>query len=1046
MPFNEEGIWVDPTAEEIAETKDRLVNPAAYEGQVDMPDSVKQQLLSYAATEEITWREHENHQLYSMTQSVATDESMVSIIMPVYNALHLAKKCFKSIIERTRWPYELIIINDASPDKEVENWLLEIGHEDFDVEAFKNFEIVTNSSNRGFAATVNRGMRMAKGKYVCLMNSDVIVTENWATKMVIALESDPSHVIVNPATNNTALIDIPMVPGKSYLDMNRALERSSTREYPEIMPTGFCFMFRKNLVKKIGYFDEAFRNYGEETDFWFKSLAISDEDGKYMKHKAVLSDDCFVFHERGSSFTSLGEEIHMGLRRGASDRFHALHPGFQTWRKGYSPENALKKLRTTLPPDFYNGNYPYNIAYVVKTPKFCGGMKFIADIVNALIEKGANAQVCVIKNNPEADEEFLGELHTAPIFFEDDTDFVNNFSTRAFEVGIVVAAVNELVPAVGELTNSHELLAGMHHVQSYDPALIESEDTSLKELMFSLYGKLPFSIVSSNWIKEILDKNSVSSVTVLPGVEKDLFHRGDREKGDDRFTVLMPVIPKYWFKGTSRAYELARELFKLFEEKGKEIRVMAYGVYTAPEVPNLICLGELSQARISALLQTEVDVFVDPSQIHSYGMPAAEALASGVRVFSWDNKGIHDVASVGTTVLGNDVLPITMAKEIYTFCEHDVHNSPFYAEIPDRQESVEAFIREVEDRYLLQSKVHTINVVTPHARKHGGPTTIINLANVLAHLGHSVNLVTNYTDFSQEVIGMCNTDIYVNWEEAPECDLMIINSDNPFAEEMMAQQPKAKKVMLKLSHNARFKSIEEGNLRLPHWDHIITSTDIMKQAAEKCHEDWRHIEWAPEDVTRLGWYHYSHPGFDCPYPNRYHGSLDTRIVIGTLVHPHPLKGTKEAISIMEALKRKYGEKVVCLGIGECTMKPKPEWMQYIYKASRLELAKMFRQMDIWLGCSHTEGLGRMPLELMSSGAVVVNSDTGCEFLEHEKNCLLFPIGNPQEGGLAVQRVMVEPDLRTTLAVNGYETAKKYSNATPYVSSVATIINKIMEKK
>jgi hypothetical protein len=83
---------------------------------------------------------------------------------------------------------------------------------------------------------------------------------------------------------------------------------------------------------------------------------------------------------------------------------------------------------------------------------------------------------------------------------------------------------------------------------------------------------------------------------------------------------------------------------------------------------------------------------------------------------------------------------------------------------------------------------------------------------------------------------------------------------------------------------------------------------------------------------------------------------------------------------------------------------------------------------------------------MSSGAVVVNSDTGCEFLEHEKNCLLFPIGNPQEGGLAVQRVMVEPDLRTTLAVNGYETAKKYSNATPYVSSVATIINKIMEKK
>ena len=258
MPFKN-GLWETPTPTDVAELGDKLLNPQAHEVPVEVPEEIQRKLMQYAITSEFPNREAENQKLYTTSLALATDDNMVSIIMPIYNALHLAKKCFKSIVERTHWPYELIIINDASPDKEVEKWLDEIGHDDEATpDECLNFQILTNKKNRGFAATVNRGIRAAEGKYICLMNSDVIVTDKWLTKMTITLEADPRHTIVNPCTNNTAMIDVPMQPGTSYLDMNRALERVSNHDHPEIMPTGFCFMFRKELIDKIGFMDNSY--------------------------------------------------------------------------------------------------------------------------------------------------------------------------------------------------------------------------------------------------------------------------------------------------------------------------------------------------------------------------------------------------------------------------------------------------------------------------------------------------------------------------------------------------------------------------------------------------------------------------------------------------------------------------------------------------------------------------------------------------------------------------------------------------------------------
>ncbi|KKL70806.1 hypothetical protein LCGC14_2101200, partial [marine sediment metagenome] len=73
-----------------------------------------------------------------------------------------------------------------------------------------------NKKNRGLAATVNRGIEHGENHYICVLNSDVIVTKGWLKKMVLAIEADERNKIVNPCSNNTALINIPLQQGYDY--------------------------------------------------------------------------------------------------------------------------------------------------------------------------------------------------------------------------------------------------------------------------------------------------------------------------------------------------------------------------------------------------------------------------------------------------------------------------------------------------------------------------------------------------------------------------------------------------------------------------------------------------------------------------------------------------------------------------------------------------------------------------------------------------------------------------------------------------------------
>lgn len=1056
MPFIKEEdkvLWTEPSPDDIRAVRDDIL--AAGVGSSDISEELKEKLTRAVVQQpqQQGWNivAASNSRLYDTIQSLTSEEpGLVDIILPVHNAIHIVKPCIEAVLERTHWPFMLTIVDDASDD---------IVHDELERIARankRNVQLFTNRKNRGFAATVNHGIKNTDGKYIVLLNSDVLVTERWLTKMMMALKSDPRNQIVCPATNNTAVVEIPMAQGASYLGMNRVLERFAVRVYPEIMPTGFCFLFPRDLTDKVGLFDEAYKSFGEESDFWMRTMSYLD-GSDFPRYRAVMADDTYVFHERGSSFSALGKEAHMSLRKGASDRFHKLWPQFHSWKKGYNPNRVLGHLRQDIPADFFNLFQPnYRICWVVHSASMCGGMKYIADIVNLINERGGDARVALIKRDPQAPVDVLPELRSAPIVFDTPQHFVNGFTRRAFQKGVVVAATSELVPYVEALAKRTPELHPVLHVQSYEPDLVDKDVD--KEKLESLFKEIPDVISNSNWITEKLKSLGVEPfATIHPGVDLDLFYGRGRENGDDRPTVMIPLNKAYEFRGYNRGLLLIQEIEEMASSKDLDIRILVYGVDTIPIRSAAICLGQQPQTALAKMLGIEVDVFVDPSYVHSYGMPALEALASGATVLSWDNQGINEYLQDGITgcILSNDAEPSAMAKQIVAMlargeCSKGKKSDFLHNLIEldilgqhNRKNSVEAFVNALETRLHLSSKRKKIVFVTPHLRKHGGPTTILHYANQLSERGHDVEIVTIYTDISPEVVSATNLPISTDPHNIPKCDVLITNSDNPMNQVFSGLKQAKKKILLKLSHNARFKQYEDDSLMLP-WDAIVTTTKWLKDQCESEQEGWEH---KPVEAKRIGWWHYGHEVMDS-HPNKRNynkGTMEEPITIGFLVHKHPLKGTKESVKALSGVYKKYGSKVRFFGIGEVdprSLKINLPNMRYHYAPNRGEMADLLGRCDIWVGASHTEGLGRMALEAMSAGCAGVLSDTGCEFVNPNHNALIFPIGDAQKLAEHVDRLIQYPDLAKKIRESGYTTATLSADPTKAVDALSETIEEV----
>ncbi|MDP3830600.1 MAG: glycosyltransferase, partial [Ignavibacteriaceae bacterium] len=116
----------------------------------------------------------------------------LSIVIVNYNSKKVLEDCLNSITKsHFLFDYQVLIIDNASTEK--------IN----DLEAkYNNFSFILNNKNVGFAAANNIGIRLAKGKYILLLNPDTIVNQESFEPMIEYLESHEDVGVVGPKIFN----------------------------------------------------------------------------------------------------------------------------------------------------------------------------------------------------------------------------------------------------------------------------------------------------------------------------------------------------------------------------------------------------------------------------------------------------------------------------------------------------------------------------------------------------------------------------------------------------------------------------------------------------------------------------------------------------------------------------------------------------------------------------------------------------------------------------------------------------------------------------
>ena len=212
------------------------------------------------------------------------------IILLSYESPELLKKCVESVFEHTRENVRLIIVDNASKSPEVARYLNDLkGTENVAVQKLFNDE------NLGFAAGMNKGMKISDAPYVCLLNNDCEVTDGWLLEMMLVAGSSPEIGIVNPHSNTFG--SVPR-EGVSIHEHASFLQKNSEKYVEVGHAIGFAFLVKRDVIDRIGYLDEVYAGVCyEDTDFSMRALEAG--------FISVIAEGSYVFHLEQASRKNL---------------------------------------------------------------------------------------------------------------------------------------------------------------------------------------------------------------------------------------------------------------------------------------------------------------------------------------------------------------------------------------------------------------------------------------------------------------------------------------------------------------------------------------------------------------------------------------------------------------------------------------------------------------------------------------------------------------------------------------------------------------------
>ena len=167
---------------------------------------------------------------------------LISIILPVYNGEQLIERCIESILKQTYKNFELIIVTDGSTDKTLEK-----------IQKYEDERIrIINQSQQGTGQARNAGLKEVLGDYVCFIDSDDTVDENFLKTMYELIKQNNAQVVACSYKENKDIVH----------NLNKEQGLKYLISLPEKIPMSVCgkLLTRKSIESiqfdKVNHFED----------------------------------------------------------------------------------------------------------------------------------------------------------------------------------------------------------------------------------------------------------------------------------------------------------------------------------------------------------------------------------------------------------------------------------------------------------------------------------------------------------------------------------------------------------------------------------------------------------------------------------------------------------------------------------------------------------------------------------------------------------------------------------------------------------------------
>lgn len=271
-------------------------------------------------------------------------QNHITIVVPVYQGLHLIDPVLTRVRDHTDLPWHLIVVDDASPDPEVQtrlrSWQQELTED--------RMTLIAAPENQGFVGSANLGLAaaVARGHDVVLLNSDALVPHGWASRLLQPMRAMPRVASVTPFSNDAEIANVPKMGTPVALEPGEAdtIDQAATTLHLSSaaadVPTGvgFCMAMNIEALRENPQLDTAFgRGYGEEVDWCQKAAA--------QGWRNLLTAGLFVEHQGGQTF---GSEAKMALIRQNGAIISERYPQFDAEVQAFMATDPLAVQRLLL--------------------------------------------------------------------------------------------------------------------------------------------------------------------------------------------------------------------------------------------------------------------------------------------------------------------------------------------------------------------------------------------------------------------------------------------------------------------------------------------------------------------------------------------------------------------------------------------------------------------------------------------------------------------------------------------------------------------------